>query len=71
MGYVTLASAREGASADTDRWVTWFKLLMSTRETTKCSDYTQVYANKGFTFLTLTADTCSRLSPTFLRFILF
>ena len=71
MGDVTLTSAREGASADANRWGTWVPETMHTREVTKCSNYNQIYANEGFAFVALVANTCSRLSPTFLRFIQF
>ena len=71
MGDVTLTSAREGASADANRWGTWVLETMHTREATKCSNYNQIYANEGFAFVALVANTCSRLSPTFLRFIQF
>ena len=71
MGDVTLTSAREEASSDITRWGTWVPETMRTRESTKCSNYNQIYANKGFAFVALVANTCSRLSPTFLRFIQF
>ena len=71
MGDVTLTSAREGASVDTDQWGTWSPGAMRTRELAKCNSYNQIYANEGFAFVALVANTCSRLSPTLLRFIQF
>ena len=68
MGDVTLTSAREGASADTTQWGTWIPEIMRTREhareSTKCCNYNQIYANEGFAFVALVANTCSRLSHT-------
>ena len=41
-------------------------------DSTKCSrSYNQIYPNEGFAFVARVADTCSRMSLTFLRFIQF
>lgn len=40
-------------------------------DSTKCSSYNQIYANQGFAFVARVADTCSRMSLTFLHFIQF